>query len=72
MTDPLDLDLDAIRRRLERALDYVSEAIPDGSRDPRRTRRAAYILVTTDVPALLAEVAKLTRERDSLARELAE
>ncbi len=59
-TEPLDLD--TIRRRLERALEFVSGEAPDGVRDSHKTRRAAYILAVNDAPALIAEIERLRAE----------
>jgi NTP pyrophosphatase (non-canonical NTP hydrolase) len=64
-----DIDLAAIRRRLERALEFLSQTAPDGVRDVDKTRRAAYILAAADVPALLAEVERLAAERERVERE---
>lgn len=63
------LDLDNVRRRLERALEFVSEAAPDGVRDPHKTRRAAYILAVNDAPALVAEIERLRAELEAATAE---
>jgi hypothetical protein len=48
---------DGLQRRIPRAKEFISEAAMDGIRDINQGRRAAYLVITHDVPKLLADLA---------------
>jgi hypothetical protein len=67
-----DIDLAGIRRRQERAATYweamdLSWIHPSPAQDPRR---AAYLGVIRDIPALLEELERVTAQRDEAWKQL--
>lgn len=68
------MNLDNIRRRQERAIEFVTgrtgfNTSPD---DPKRCLAATYIVVMNDVPALMLAVERLSSQATNLAKALRE